>query len=100
MLVDRLWPRGMSKQRLEYDRWAKDLSPSPELRVWYGHRPERFDEFARLYRRELRERDHLAALAELRRIGARGPLTLLTATEDVEHSGASVLARVLSREAK
>jgi uncharacterized protein YeaO (DUF488 family) len=96
ILVDRLWPRGMSKDRLQLDRWVKEVAPSTELRTWYGHRPERFDEFATRYRRELRDADHRAEVADLRRIASRGALTLLTATKDVEHSGAAVLAGALN----
>jgi uncharacterized protein YeaO (DUF488 family) len=97
VLVDRLWPRGMSKERLQLDRWAKELAPSPELRTWYGHRPERFAEFAKRYRMELRGPERRSGVAELRRIGARGALTLLTATKDAGRSGAAVLAEVVQQ---
>lgn len=91
VLVDRVWPRGISKADASWDRWDKDVAPSTGLRSWYGHDPARFEEFAARYRAELRES---AALAELRAI--RGRITLLTATKDLEHSQAAVLAAVLT----
>jgi uncharacterized protein YeaO (DUF488 family) len=94
VLVDRLWPRGISKESLELDRWAKEITPSSKLRVWYGHRPERFEEFAERYRAELREPEATTALDELRREAGRRTITLLTATKDVEHSAAAILADV------
>jgi uncharacterized protein YeaO (DUF488 family) len=95
ILVDRLWPRGVSKDSLEIDRWAKDVAPSAHLRTWYGHRTERFEEFARRYQRELREAPAATALDELRRESKRRTVTLLTATRDVEHSAAVVVAALL-----
>jgi uncharacterized protein YeaO (DUF488 family) len=96
VLVDRLWPRGVQKAALDFDEWAKDAAPSAELRRWYGHAPERFSEFARRYQAEL-EREPGASTVERLRELARGPgrLVLLTATRDVEHSGAAVLRDVL-----
>ena len=91
VLVDRLWPRGVRKDELRFDEWARDLAPSTALRRWYGHDPERFDEFRRRYLAELRSAD----VARLR--NGRGPLVLLTATSDVAHSGAAVLAEYLRR---
>jgi uncharacterized protein YeaO (DUF488 family) len=95
VLVDRLWPRGVAKEGARLDRWAKELAPSTELRRWYGHRPERFEAFARRYREELAKPEVQRALAELHRLATQGPLTLLTATRDLERSGARVLAEVL-----
>jgi uncharacterized protein YeaO (DUF488 family) len=95
VLVDRLWPRGVRKDTLEIDRWAKEIAPSSELRTWYGHRPERFDQFAKRYRAELRAPATKETLGELRRKARRRNVTLLTATKDVEHSAATVLATVL-----
>lgn len=95
VLVDRLWPRGLRKERAHLDRWAKELAPSPDLRRWYGHRPERFEDFTRRYREELSRPDASEVLGELRALARRGTLTLLTATRDVERSGAWVLAEVL-----
>jgi uncharacterized protein YeaO (DUF488 family) len=96
VLVDRLWPRGVSKESLEIDRWAKEIAPSSRLRIWYGHRPERFKEFAARYRAELRQPQAIAVLNELRRDARHRSLTLLTATKEVERSAAVVLAAVLS----
>jgi uncharacterized protein YeaO (DUF488 family) len=95
VLVDRLWPRGIAKEGLRLDRWAKEVAPSTELRKWYGHQPERFDEFRKRYRAELEAPPVAEGLEELRRTANRGPLTLLTATRDVPHSGAAVLAEVV-----
>jgi uncharacterized protein YeaO (DUF488 family) len=97
ILVDRLWPRGLSKDRSAVDRWMREVAPSDELRRWYGHDPARFEGFAERYRKELAEPERAAALEELAREAARGPLTLLTATRDVERSQAAVLAEVLRR---
>jgi uncharacterized protein YeaO (DUF488 family) len=96
-LVDRLWPRGVAKARLALDEWAKDVAPSSELRRWYAHDPERFDEFARRYRAELDEPDRAAALTELRQLAAKGRLTLLTAAKRSDISEATVLADVLTK---
>ncbi|HQU26017.1 MAG TPA: DUF488 family protein [Acidimicrobiales bacterium] len=96
LLVDRLWPRGIAKASAPFDRWLKDVAPSPELRTFYGHRPERFAEFARRYRDELRA-DPSGALGELVALARSGPVVLLTATRDLEHSSARVLATHLRR---
>jgi uncharacterized protein YeaO (DUF488 family) len=95
VLVDRLWPRGLSKASFKYDLWPKDLAPSNELRKWYGHDPKRAVEFRRRYRSELAaHRDGLAALrAELKGHTA----TLLTATHEIELSHAIVLRDLLGK---
>lgn len=95
VLVDRLWPRGMSKERAELAEWCKDVAPSPELRTWYGHDPERFAEFADRYRQELEDDDRSAALAHLRQLAAQGDLTLLTAAKRDDISEATVLQSLL-----
>jgi uncharacterized protein YeaO (DUF488 family) len=95
VLVDRLWPRGVSKADADLDDWCTETAPSDELRRWYGHDPQRFEEFRRRYVEELREqaaRDRLHDLADL--AGHEG-LVLLTATRDLEHSHAVVLAHVV-----
>jgi len=98
VLVDRLWPRGVSKESLRIDLWAVDVAPSTELRRWYGHDPARFEEFARRYRAELRGKAASTALATVRAAArSHRVLVLLTATKDVERSGATVLARHLAR---
>jgi uncharacterized protein YeaO (DUF488 family) len=93
VLIDRLWPRGISKERAALDEWARDLAPSDELRRWYGHDPERFEEFARRYRAELA--NHRAELSALRRRAREGKVTLVFAAHDAETSNAAVLAKVL-----
>ena len=95
VLVDRLWPRGLRKDAARLDLWAKDVAPSTELRQWYGHDPARFAEFRRRYLDELSGRAQREELGRLRALASAGPLTLLTATRDVEHSQAAVLARLL-----
>jgi uncharacterized protein YeaO (DUF488 family) len=97
VLVDRLWPRGLSKEDLALHSWAKDLAPSAELRRWYGHRPERFDDFRRRYLEELAEPGAARALGDLVELAAQHPVVLLTATRDVEHSHAAVLTAVVGR---
>jgi len=96
VLVDRLWPRGIAKADAPIDEWVKDLAPSTELRRWYGHDPALFEEFARRYREELSTGQGREAVLALR--ARRGKVTLVTATRDVEHSGAVVLAGVLAGE--
>ncbi len=96
VLVDRLWPRGVAKSEAPFDLWAKDVAPSAELRKWYGHSPERFEEFARLYRQELAQGPASEALAGLRSQLSEAPLVLVTATRDLQRSGAAVLRDVLS----
>lgn len=95
VLVDRLWPRGMSKEKADLDEWLRDVAPSTELRRWYHHDPERYDEFRRRYYAELEDADHRAALKRLRELAAGSRVTLLTATKDVDHSEAAALAQWL-----
>jgi uncharacterized protein YeaO (DUF488 family) len=95
VLVDRVWPRGMSKAAAHLDEWAKDVAPSAELRVWYRHDPARFDEFRRRYAAELAEPGKSAAVDRLRARAADGPVTLLTATRELNLSQAAVLAERL-----
>jgi uncharacterized protein YeaO (DUF488 family) len=97
ILVDRLWPRGVAKVDLAPDEWLKDAAPSTELRRWYGHDVEKFDEFARRYQAELRRKPGSAAVDHLHALATTGTVTLLTATRDVEHSGATVLLQHLQR---
>ncbi|MGI8329158.1 DUF488 domain-containing protein [Actinomadura scrupuli] len=98
VLVDRVWPRGMSKESAHVDRWEKDVAPSTELRQWYGHQAERFEEFRRRYGAELAEPERGTALRRLRELAEQGPVTLLTATKDLEHSQAAVLAHLLNED--
>jgi uncharacterized protein YeaO (DUF488 family) len=92
VLVDRIWPRGLSKDAAAVDEWLRAVAPSTELRRWYGHDPRRFAEFSQRYGRELADPDRAGALAHLHDLARSGPVTLLTATRDVDHSQAAVLA--------
>jgi uncharacterized protein YeaO (DUF488 family) len=95
VLIDRLWPRGVSKQQAQLDEWARELAPSSELRRWFGHDPAKFDEFRRRYREELAAQDE--KLRELRRRARGGTLTLVYGARDSEHNDAVVLAELLRR---
>ena len=95
VLVDRLWPRGVTKKDADLDEWAKDVAPTHELRRWYGHDPLRFDEFSRRYRRELRRAPCADIVRRLLEFARQDGITLLTATRDVERSGARVLEQHL-----
>jgi uncharacterized protein YeaO (DUF488 family) len=95
-LVDRLWPRGLSRIDATFDTWLKDVAPSTELRKWYGHVPARFAEFDRRYRRELVDSPAREALRHVRQSAGGVPVDLLTATKDLEHSAAAVLRAVLA----
>jgi uncharacterized protein YeaO (DUF488 family) len=95
VLVDRLWPRGLSKERAYLHAWCKEVAPSKELRKWYGHDPDRDLEFARRYRAELGDPEHAAAFAQLQEWAGQGRLTLLTATKRSDISAAAVLAHLL-----
>lgn len=97
VLVDRVWPRGVAKEDLELDDWNKDVAPSTELRKWYSHDPEKFEEFAKRYRKELDTKAGRDALAVLQEAVKGKRLTLITATKDVEHSQAAVLADLIGR---
>jgi uncharacterized protein YeaO (DUF488 family) len=95
VLVDRLWPRGVSKERAALDEWCKQVAPSPELRTWYGHDPARYDEFVRRYHDELSSGERLEAVESLRERARTGMLTLVTATKDEDHCAAEVLHGLL-----
>jgi len=92
VLVDRLWPRGVTKERAALDRWAKEVAPSTELRTWFHAHPDQFPEFARRYRAEL---DGNPAVAGLRDLGPT--VTLLYSVRDAEHNHAQLLADYLRR---
>lgn len=95
VLVDRLWPRGVSKAGCRLDEWCRDVAPSSELRRWYSHDPARFAEFRRRYRAELATGRQASALRHLVGLAARGPVTVLTGTKDRTRSQAAVLAELL-----
>ena len=95
VLVDRIWPRGLTKDKARFDLWLKQIAPSTELRKWYSHDPERFEEFGRRYREELKDAERAQALKYLRELARSGTLTLLTATGHAEISQAAVLADLI-----
>ncbi len=96
VLVDRIWPRGLSKERAEFDEWCKTIAPSTTLRKWYSHDPERFAEFRRRYRVELKDPERADALEHLRSLATRRNLTLITAAKRSDISEATVLVDLIS----
>ena len=95
VLVDRIWPRGLTKDKARLDLWFKQVAPSTELRKWYSHDPERFEEFGCRYREELKDAERAQALKHLQELARSGTLTLLTATKDAEISEAAVRADLI-----
>lgn len=95
VLIDRLWPRGVSREKANLDAWETDLAPSHDLRKWFGHQPSRFEEFRSRYIEELQ--DQRSCLSALRRRAREGTVTLVYAAHDTDHNDAVVLARVLRR---
>lgn len=95
VLVERLWPRGISKERAHIDLWLKDVAPSTELRKWFNHDPQKFPEFRRRYEAELKSEAAQEALAKLREIAKQGQLTLVFAAHDADYSNAVVLHDLL-----
>jgi uncharacterized protein YeaO (DUF488 family) len=95
VLVDRRWPRGVSKTRAGLDEWCTQVAPSDRLRKWYGHDPDKFDAFVSRYREELKAPERASALRHLRLMAAHDRLTLLTATKQPELSQAAILADLL-----
>jgi uncharacterized protein YeaO (DUF488 family) len=93
VLIDHVWPRGVSRERAQLDEWARELAPSDELRRWFHHVPERFKEFRARYRRELA--GHAEPLDRLRERAKRGRLTIVYAARDEQHNNAVVLAELL-----
>jgi uncharacterized protein YeaO (DUF488 family) len=95
VLIDRLWPRGISKATAPFDEWVKEVAPTTELRRWYGHDPAKFETFSARYRAELAQAPASDALGRLRALAAKDGVVLVTATRDVEHSAAEVLFDIL-----
>lgn len=93
ILIDRLWPRGLSKKDAQVDRWLREVAPSTELRKWFGHDPEKWAEFKKRYRTELRDNP---ALAELIAVAREGDITLIYAAKDQERNHAIVLEEILA----
>jgi uncharacterized protein YeaO (DUF488 family) len=98
ILIDRLWPRGLSKAKLKIDAWPRELTPSTDLRKWYGHEPARFAEFRRRYRAELAAR--VKELGALRAMVRGRAATLITATREVDLSHAAVMREIMQRKTK
>jgi uncharacterized protein YeaO (DUF488 family) len=94
ILVDRLWPRGLRKNEVVIDEWLKDLAPSTTLRKWFGHDPERWQEFELRYREELKEKS--GVLKKIRDEGKRGDVTILYAAKDAKHNNAVVVKEMVS----
>jgi uncharacterized protein YeaO (DUF488 family) len=97
VLVDRVGPRGRTKEQLRLDAWARDLGPSTQLRKWFGHDPARWTEFQKRYRAELAEPDRAQALDALAERARRGPLTLVFGARDTDHNQAVVIADEIER---
>lgn len=97
ILIDRLWPRGISKERAHIDLWLKEIAPSHELRTWFGHDPAKFTEFRRRYEAELAVGAAHEALTTLTDLARHGPITLVFAARDAEHANAHVLYDLLSQ---
>jgi uncharacterized protein YeaO (DUF488 family) len=95
ILVERLWPRGLTRERAAVDLWLKEVAPSPELRKWFGHDPTRWEQFQRRYWKELGEKEEAVQL--LKQKGKEGTVTLVYAARDEEHNGALALKRFLER---
>ncbi|HEX5326675.1 MAG TPA: DUF488 domain-containing protein [Acetobacteraceae bacterium] len=93
ILIDRLWPRGVSKADAALDQWMKDIAPSSELRTWFGHDPARWEEFHRRYAEEVRQNADL--LDQLRALAREGPITLVYSARDEAHNDAVVLKDLL-----
>jgi uncharacterized protein YeaO (DUF488 family) len=95
VLVDRLWPRGLRKVDAAVDHWMKDIAPSTELRQWFGHDPERWEEFRRRYAKELQQ--HVTTIDELREMARHDTVTLVFGSRDEEHNDAVALREILLR---
>jgi uncharacterized protein YeaO (DUF488 family) len=97
ILVDRLWPRGLRKEKAQIDGWLREIAPSNELRKWFGHKPEKWKEFQHRYREELRIPEKKEQLRHLHALIRKGSVTLLFAAKDGEHNNAKALAAVLNQ---
>jgi uncharacterized protein YeaO (DUF488 family) len=97
ILIDRLWPRGLSKENARIDEWLKEIAPSDELRRWYGHKQERWEDFRNRYRAELSQAPLKELVDELRKEAKRSTISLLFAAADREHCNATVLKEILEK---
>ena len=95
VLVDRVWPRGIKKEQLDADIWLREIGPSDALRAWFGHRPERWDEFRRRYRAELTRPEQRQLVEQLVELARKGPLTLLYGARDTERNQAVVIRELI-----
>ncbi len=95
--IDRLWPRGLTKEEASFDEWLKDLAPSDDLRRWFGHQPEKFREFRQRYFQELSQPEPHAQLKEIAETANKSDVTLLYSAKDTEHNDAVVLAEVIGK---
>lgn len=95
VLVDRLWPRGLTKEKLKIDEWMKEIAPSPELRQWYGHEVEKWAEFRKRYQSELAKSPARELLEELAVRAGRGKVTLVIGARDIEHANGAVIAEII-----
>jgi uncharacterized protein YeaO (DUF488 family) len=95
ILIDRLWPRGISKERAAIDQWMKDIAPSTQLRKWFGHDPARWEEFRRRYAKEVRQ--HADLLEQLRALARQGQITLVYSARDEKHNDAVELRELILR---
>lgn len=93
VFIDRLWPRGLNKEEVVFDAWMKDISPSDELRKWFGHDPAKWDECKRRYRKELENKGEI--LDNLKKDAGEGTITLLYSAKDREHNNAVVLKEII-----
>lgn len=100
VLVDRLWPRGLAKASFQHDLWCKDLAPSADLRNWFGHKPERWDQFRRDYTEELQADTAQSMMDDILSTARGRMVTLLYGARDTEHNQAVVLAQVLADRAR
>jgi uncharacterized protein YeaO (DUF488 family) len=96
VLLDRIWPRGVTKEQARLDAWAKEIAVSSELRRWFGHDPARWDEFRRRYRTELEAPERQPVLDALLRRARQGTITIVYAARDKQHNNAVVLAELLA----
>ncbi len=97
ILVDRVWPRGMSKEKAQIDEWLREIAPSDALRKWFGHKPERWADFQRKYQEELGEPSKAGLVQRLRGLSRRRKVTLLYGARDSEHNQAVALSKLLRK---
>jgi uncharacterized protein YeaO (DUF488 family) len=100
VFVDRLWPRGLSKDKFKFDLWCKDLAPTPALRTWFGHKVENWEQFCENYQTELRAPEQVARMREVIDAAGKRDITLVYAAKDTEHNHALILADEMTRAAR